>query len=311
MRVWHFKFAAILFLALSYSGWAYAANHVPRTCNSILPGGLGGTGNTTVIPPGGIGGNGIEASIGGIGGTGNTPIIPPGGIGGNGIEASSGGIGGTGNTTITPPGGIGSNGIQANNDPTVPPGGIGGTGITMAGNIVALDGEVTVINNNQRLRLSKGDAVCVGDHISTGINAQAKIGFTDSAVLFLLANSNIEINDYLYSEKEPKNNRSQISLIKGDIRSVSGAISKLNPKQYAIKTPIASIHVIGTDFLVTHLATHEGALDTGTYTKVISGEVMVSSPTATIHLRAGESSHVMLNGTQSIINSGGGTCSAP
>lgn len=315
MQIRHFKFLAILFLALSYSSGSFAANPMPRTCNSanIVPGGSGGTGNSSSIPPGGIGGNGIEASNGGIGGTGNTPIIPPGGIGGNGIEASNGGIGGTGNTPIIPPGGIGGNGIEAANgtQPITPPGGIGGTGITFAGNIISIEGEVSVFNANQTQRLSHGDAICVGDRITVANNAKAKIGFSDNAVLFLLANTEIQINDYYYSEKDAAHGRSLVALIRGDIRSVSGAISKQNPAQYAIKTPIASIHVIGTDFLVTHLATHDGALDTGTYTKVISGEVMVSSPTTKIHLRAGESSHVLLNGTQSIINSGGGTCSVP
>lgn len=315
MRLRHFKFLAILTLVLSYSSGSFAANQMPRTCNSvsILPGGSSGTGNASTIPPGGIGGNGIEASNGGIGGTGNIPPIPPGGIGGNGIDASSGGIGGTGNTTTIPPGGIGGNGVEANNStqPVTPPGGIGGTGISMAGSIISMHGEVTVLNGNQSQRLSDGDAICVGDRIAVADNAKAKISFSDNAVLFLLPNTEIQISDYYYSAQDPARSRSLVALIKGDIRSVSGAISKQNPAQYAIKTPIATIHVIGTDFLVTHLATHGGALDTGTYTKVISGEVMVSSPTTKIHLRAGESSHVLLNGTQSIINSGGGTCTVP
>lgn len=312
MQIRHFKFLAILILALSYSSGSYAANHMPRTCNSasIAPGGSGGTGNSSTLPSGG---NGSEDSNGGIGGTGNTSPIPPGGIGGNGIEASNGGIGGTGNTPVIPPGGIGGNGIEASNGnpPPTPPGGIGGTGITLAGSIITIEGEVSVSNANKTQRLSLGDAICVGDRITVANNAKAKIGFSDHAVLFLLANTEIQINDYYYSEKDLTHSRSLVALIRGDIRSVSGAISKQNPAQYAIKTPVASIHVIGTDFLVTHLATHDGALDTGTYTKVISGEVMVSSPTTKIHLRAGESSRVLLNGTQSIINSGGGTCSVP
>jgi hypothetical protein len=295
MQLRHFNLVAILILALSYSSGSFATNQMPRTCNSagIPPGGSGGTGNSSTIPPGGIGGNVIEASNGGIGGTGNTPPIPPGGIGGNGVEASNGGIGGTGNT------------------PPIPPGGIGGTGINMAGTVMTLDGEVSVFNSNQTLRLSQGDAICVGDRIIAANNAKAKIGFSDKAVLFLLANTEIQINNYHYSQQDPKQSYSTVSLISGDIRSVSGAISKQNPEQYAFKTPVASIHVIGTDFLLTHLATHDGALGTGTYTKVISGEVMVSSPTTKIHLRAGESSHVLFNGTQSIIGSGGGTCTVP
>lgn len=311
MQLRHFKFAIIVILALSHSGWSYAANSMSRTCSAsgILPGGLGGTGHA---PNASVDIN-SNISGGGIGGTGNTTTIPPGGIGGNGIEASSGGIGGTGNAPIIPPGGIGGNGIEANNDknPVTPPGGIGGTGISIAGNIITLDGNITVMNSGQTLQLHQGDAVCVGDRIMVGNNAKAKIAFSDNAIMFLLANTDVQINDYQYSGNEPKQNRSLIYLNKGDVRSISGAISKLNPEQYAIKTPIASIHVIGTDFLVTHLPTHDGALDTGTYTKVISGEVMVSSPTTKIHLRAGESSHVLLNGTQSIINSGGGTCTLP
>lgn len=345
MKLGSIRLAIAIAAILIYSGSAIAANPNPRTCVSgnaslydhgslptggsggtghdpkVPPGGIGGTGNSPAIPPGGIGGNGIEAaSNGGIGGTGHSSTIPPGGIGGNGIEASSGtgGIGGTGNMPTIPPGGIGGNGIETasngggGNTPIIPPGGVGGTGITVAGNLSKASGTITVFTDAEhQLNLVDGDAICNGDRIIVGNNSQAKIEFTDGAVLYVLQNTEVKVDDYHYASAAPQLSRSLVSLAKGDIRSVSGAISKINPAHYAIKTPAATIHVIGTDFLVTHLPTHDGALDTGTYTKVISGEISVTSATNKVHLRAGESSHVLLNGTQSVINSGGGTCKAP
>lgn len=291
MSIRQLQILAVLTISLTYSSGIFGAERELRSCN---PGSIATNGQST-IPPGGIGG------------TGHTPAIPQGGIGGTGHEANtSGGIGGTGHQAAVPPGGIGGTGHET----TIPPGEIGGTGIMSAGNLTVVNGYVFAENaDKKQIELLPGDAICVGDRITVANDAKAKIMFSDGAILYLLKNAEISINDYYYAEQQPKLNRSLVSLAKGNIRSVSGAISKLNPENYSFKTPASTIRVIGTDFLITHLPTPEGALDAGTYTKVISGEVSVQSATRTIHLRANESSHVMLNGTQSVISSDGGSCS--
>lgn len=291
MRFGDIKLAAVIVSILIYSGSVVAANSSPRTCpsnHSIL--------HQETLPAGGSGGTGHEVAPppGGIGGTGNTTL--PSGVNENDIEAAAdvGGIGGTGNA------------------PIIPPGGIGGTGITMAGTLTKASGNITVLSETtQQIVLTDGDAICTGDRIIAGSNSQAKITFSDGATLHILQSSEISIDDYQYFSVSPSQSHSTVSLIKGDIRSISGAISKINPAQYAIKTPVATIRVIGTDFLVTHLPENSNGLLMGTYTKVISGEVSVASEFGKVLLRAGESSHVLLNGIQSIIKSSGGTCSFP
>ena len=297
MLLRHLSLALSLALTLNHSGIAFAATPLPRTCssahsaifeqNSIPPGGIGGTGHETVIPPGGIGGTEHQANI---------------------QTSAASGIGGTGHESTIPPGGISG----TEHEPDTAPGGIGGTGILAAGTIANVNGVVTVENNaHQQIQLTSGDEICLGDKIATNQDAKAKILFADGAILYVLKNSEVSLTEYNYSAKQPALNRSVVTLSKGDIRSISGKISKLNPQKYSFQTPTSTIRVIGTDFLITHLRQQVGALDAGTYTKVISGEVSVQSTTSTIRLRAGESSHVMLNGTQSVISSGGGTCTAP
>lgn len=330
MQVSQLSSAVILSLALSYPGWSLAASHTPRTCgasypvileqNAISPGGIGGTGHESVVSPGGIGGTGHEPTIpsGGIGGTGHESSIVVSAAaqetaissGGTGHETviPPGGAGGSGHETAIPAGGMGGTGHEA----VIPPGGIGGTGIVAAGSFVNIHGIVMVEDiRQQKIQLSTGDEICVGDRIATTHDAKAKIVFSDGATLYVLKNSEVSVIDYMYSTEQPKLSRSTIKLAKGDIRSVSGEISKINPQHYSFSTPVSSIQVIGTDFLITHLTEQEGALDAGTYAKVISGEIKVQSSSTSTRLRAGESSHVMLNGTQSVTSSGGGTCVAP
>lgn len=328
MRLRHLSLAISFSLILSYPGLSVAAAHIARTCSAVKssifnqdgtsPGGIGGTGHETTIPPGGIGGTEHDNSIrtsdnSGIAGTGHETTIPPGGIGGtehnSQIRTSdNSGIAGTGHEPTIPPGGIGGTGHES----TTHQGGIGGTGIMAAGKLINVNGIVTVEDGaKQQIQLASGDEICSGDKITTRQDAKAKILFADGAMLYVLKDTQISLLDYNYSAQQADANRSLIMLEKGDIRSVSGKMSKLNPKKYSFRTPASTIRVIGTDFLITHLLQQEGALDAGTYTKVISGEVSVQSATSTIRLRAGESSHVMLNGTQSVISSGGGTCSAP
>lgn len=332
MRLGDIKLAIVTSCLMLFTGTVLAANSGARTCaaigtsqqHSIVPtGGSGGTGHTTTVP-GGVGGTGntvlpdstnnnrTEAAIdsGGIGGTGNTPPTPPGGIGGTGIKAAkeSGGIGGTGIEIATESGGIGGTG----NTPIIPPGGIGGTGITVAGLLSKASGDIAVlVGSTHKQQLAVGDEICVGDKVIVGNNSQAKITFSDGAILHVLKNSEVRVDDYAYVKTSPQESHSIVSLIKGDIRSVSGAISKINPAQYAVKTPIATINVVGTDFLVTHLPENSQGTLKGTYVKVVSGSVNVSTPISKILLRAGESTHVLLNGIQSIINSTGGTCAIP
>ncbi len=277
----------------------------------MSPGGIGGTGHANEIPPGGIGGTGHEVTTypGNIAENAQNSKVQytdNSGVAGKGHEITTApsGIGGTGHA----PGGIGGTG----HDARTPPGGIGGTGIIAAGSLVNVNGLVTVENQyQQKIELASGDEICAGDKIATSHDAKAKIVFTDGATLYVLKNSEISVVDYNYSTEQPDLSRNTMKLIKGDIRSVSGKIAKINPKHYSLSTPVSTIHVIGTDFLITHLAEEEGALGAGTYAKVISGEINVQSSTSTIRLRTGESSHVMLNGTQSVISSGGGTCTAP
>lgn len=291
MPIRQLQVLAVLTIFLTYSLGIFGAEREPRSCN---PGNTAANGQSTVPP-------------GGIGGTGHMPAITPGGMGGTGHEDNtSGGIGGTGHQAALPSGGIGGTGHET----ITPPGEIGGTGIMSAGNLTMVNGYVIAENaDKKQFQLMHGDAICVGDRITVANDAKAKIIFSDGAILYLLKNAEVNINDYYYAEHQPKLNRSLVSLEKGNIRSVSGAISKLNPENYSFRTPTSTIRVIGTDFLITHLPMAEGALDAGTYTKVISGEVSVQSATSTVRLRANESSHVMLNGTQSVISSDGGSCS--
>jgi len=159
--------------------------------------------------------------------------------------------------TTIPPGGMGGTGHET----AIQSGGIGGTGIIRAGNLSMANGTVIAESaDKKRLELARGDAICLGDHITVADDGKAKIMFSDGAALYLLKNTVVSIDQYYYAEQEPKLNRSLISLAKGDIRSVSGAISKLNPTNYTFKTPSSIIRVIGTDFLITHLPQQEGAI---------------------------------------------------
>lgn len=247
------------------------------TRNTDVAGGIGGTGHPV---NGGIGGTGHDANQG-IGGTGNANEANSvtAGIGGTGYPATDG-IGGTGHS---------------------PNGGISGTGITMAGNFIEVRGKVFVKNvYSQIVSIHEGDEACSGDRIATAGDSSVKVTFSDHADLFVIKNTELQITDYHYAPGLPAQNRSHIKLTRGDIRSVSGDISKTNATQYSFATPLALIRVIGTDFMLTHLPKQEGDLPAGTYTKVNSGEVSVENDKGKHHLRAGQSSHVLLNGSVSL-----------
>jgi hypothetical protein len=110
------------------------------------------------------------------------------------------------------------------------------------GRILNFEGDVRV--NGQQVttttELNKDDKVV------TGPDASATIVLSDNSVLDLEGDSEIEINDYNYSALEPEENTSQIGVLAGTLRYVSGKIAKEDPANVSFSAGTSTIGVRGT-----------------------------------------------------------------
>ncbi len=97
-------------------------------------------------------------------------------------------------------------------------------------------------------QLKVGSPITEGDRIITGGDAVTIIVFIDEGRISLRANSELLVRHYKV-DPDGAQSRLDFDLVRGSVRQISGQAVKLQPDQYRLNTPIASIGVRGTDFL--------------------------------------------------------------
>ena len=106
------------------------------------------------------------------------------------------------------------------------------------GKVTILEGSATASGRT----LEVGSQIYVKDTIKTNDNSTVQIEFIDNSILDVKPNSVYVIKDYQYGKIKDRNNS---ELVAGGFRLLSGSI-KPDPEQYNIKTPNATIGLLGT-----------------------------------------------------------------
>jgi hypothetical protein len=110
------------------------------------------------------------------------------------------------------------------------------------GRILSLEGDVRV--NGQPA--TTNTVLQREDTIVTADGASARIVLTDNSVLDLDSGSEIQLSDYSYDPSEPEQNTSDISVVEGSLRYVSGLIAKENPDNISFTAGNSTIGVRGS-----------------------------------------------------------------
>lgn len=115
-------------------------------------------------------------------------------------------------------------------------------------------------------RLKKDDPISVGQAVVTGANGHVHIRFIDDAFVSVRPNSKLAVEQYVYDERESKQNRVRFSLAQGVARLITGKAGQAAKDNFRLNTPVAAIGIRGTDFLVqakdalTRVAVQQGAV---------------------------------------------------
>jgi len=118
-----------------------------------------------------------------------------------------------------------------------------------AGSIRTLKGTATIIRNKNAVETKVGSRVFQKDSLKTGKDGSIAVVFKDDTLLSIGPNSEVVINEFLFSPAEGK--LSIITrLIKGTSAYISGIIAKLSPESVRFETPVADIGIRGTKFAV-------------------------------------------------------------
>jgi hypothetical protein len=96
--------------------------------------------------------------------------------------------------------------------------------------------------------LKAGDGVYVGESIVTGPDSFAVLAFRDQSRVTVLPETEFQVERLDFDAAEPEKGRGVFSLVRGGLRAVSGLIGQENRRNYAMKTPVATIGIRGTGY---------------------------------------------------------------
>ena len=146
-------------------------------------------------------------------------------------------------------------------------------------------GNVTAIAlDGQSRALAKGGDLNSGDSISTNAG-QVQIRFTDGGFLSLKPNTVFKIEAYNFNSKADGKEKAFFSLVKGGLRTVTGAIGKANRQNYEMRTSNATIGIRGTAYSANQT-------DTSLDVFVSEGAISVTNQGGSIVVEAGQSAIV-------------------
>ena len=117
------------------------------------------------------------------------------------------------------------------------------------GYIKTVSGETFVTTAGNPVKGALGTPVHLGSVLKTSANASMGVTFKDETVISFGPNTELTVEEYLYSPSQGKLKLGS-KLAKGSMNYVSGVIAKLKPDAVSVTTPVGTIGVRGTQFLV-------------------------------------------------------------
>jgi hypothetical protein len=118
-----------------------------------------------------------------------------------------------------------------------------------AGYVRTVKGEVRLIRSGVPMVAHVGDQVLQGDTVESGDDGAIGVTFRDDCRISLGPRSRLDLSAF---EFVPAQRRYSfiVRLTQGSLQYISGIIAKLAPASASIQTPVGTIAVRGTSFLV-------------------------------------------------------------
>ena len=97
--------------------------------------------------------------------------------------------------------------------------------------------------------MASGDALAVGERVHAGKDAGASLTLSDGTELVLGARSSVVVREYAFNSTTQEGNI-LLEFLGGQLRLITGLISKKDPESLKVQAPSAVIGVRGTDFVL-------------------------------------------------------------
>lgn len=118
-----------------------------------------------------------------------------------------------------------------------------------AGQIKRMQGEVSIVRNQQVIAATPGLTVEAKDRLRTGKDGSVGMTTTDNSLISLGPNSQLVIEQYAFNQQTQDGNIG-VRFLKGSFAVISGLLAKMQPAKAKYVTPTATIGIRGTEFVV-------------------------------------------------------------
>lgn len=182
-----------------------------------------------------------------------------------------------------------------------------------AGSVLFATGDV-MAERQPAVALGKGDAILDNDVIATGDASRAQLRLLDGAKIAIRPNSRLRIDEYVFAGTRDQDtgevvatsgDRSVTTLIKGGLRTITGAIGKEDEAAYEVRTAVGVLGIRGTEYSavfcngdcdwVPGLNPNNPIAD-GLYLGVTEGSIFFRNENGDLELDAGEYAFIPLVG---------------
>lgn len=113
----------------------------------------------------------------------------------------------------------------------------------------SVSGKVSVVRERGTVEAQAGSTLFVADRLLAAPGASAGIVFKDGTLLTLGPGAELLVRDYVFEPREARYAFS-VYLAKGSAVYSSGKIGKLAPESVTVSSPVATVGVRGTHFII-------------------------------------------------------------
>jgi hypothetical protein len=122
---------------------------------------------------------------------------------------------------------------------------------TLVGHVSALSGEASARDANGREHpLQVRSAIYEGDRLETRVGSSLHLSLDDGAEVFLKPDSVLKVSEYVITNGYGKESSSVLDLLRGGLRTITGAIGASSVANYQLQTGVAAIGIRGTEYVI-------------------------------------------------------------
>ncbi|HKJ75942.1 MAG TPA: FecR domain-containing protein, partial [Gammaproteobacteria bacterium] len=144
--------------------------------------------------------------------------------------------------------------------------------------IIATAGSVARGPDGEERRLRRRSKLFTGDTVVTSAEGRVQIRFSDGSLLGLKPKSEFRIEEYHYAGEADGSENAVYKLLKGGMRTITGAIGKTRKENYKVETEAATIGIRGTHYLLQVCSSGCGSQQAkGVFGGVVNGAISVSN----------------------------------